>query len=98
MASRRYDVTLHADQGGKCEAELRIDGKGVKASRCRTLDFEIPWRDLESACYTYGFRGEVVLKTHDRERRVSTTTPAEARRLVEHIRIGAPKVAIDECR
>lgn len=98
MTSRRYDVTLHAGQGGKCEAELRIDGKGVKASRCRTLDFEIPWRDLESACYTYGFRGEVVLKTRDRERRVSTTTPAEARRLVEHIRMGAPRVAVSECR
>ena len=98
MASRRYDVTLHAGQGGKCDAELRIDGKGLKASRCRTLDFEIAWRDLESACYTYGFRGEVVLKTRDRERRISTTTPAEAKRLVEHIRLGAPKLAIRECR
>ena len=99
MTSRRYDVTVHADQGsGKCDAELRIDGKGIKASRCRTLDFELAWRDLESACYTYGFRGEVVLKTHDRERRISTTTPAEAKRLVEHIRMGAPKVAVSECR
>lgn len=99
MASRRYDVTVHSDQGsGKCEAELRIDGKGIKASRCRTLDFEIAWRDLESACYTYGFRGEVALKTHDREHRISTTTPAEAKRLVEHIRLGAPKLAISECR
>ncbi len=97
MASRRYDVTVHAGSG-KCEAELRVDGKGLKASRCRTLDFEIPWRDLESACYTYGFRGEVILKTDDRERRISTTNPAEARRLVEHIRMGAPKVAVHECR
>jgi hypothetical protein len=99
MASRRYDVTVHADQGsGKCDAELRIDGKGIKATRCRTLDFEIAWRDLETACYTYGFRGEVVLKTHDRERRISTTTPAEAKRLIEHIRMGAPKVVVSECR
>jgi hypothetical protein len=98
MTSRRYDVTVHADQGGKCEAELRIDGKGIKASQCRRLDFELAWGDVESVCYTYGFRGEVVLKTHDRERRVSTTTPAEARRLVEHIRMGAPKAAIAECR
>jgi hypothetical protein len=98
MGSRRYDVTVHAEGGGKCDAELRIDGKGVKASRCRTLDFELAWRDLESVCYTYGFRGEVALKTHDRERRISTTTPAEAKRLVEHIRTGAPKVAINECR
>lgn len=98
MTSRRYDVTIHADQGGKCEAELRIDGKGVKASRCRTLDFDIAWRDLESVCYTYGFRGELVLKTKDRERRLSTTTPAEAKRLIEHIRTGVPKLAIGECR
>ncbi len=99
MASRRYDVTVHAGQGsGKCEAELRIDGKGIKASRCRKLDFELAWRDLESACYTYGFRGEVVLKTHDRERRISTTTPAEAKRLVEHIRMAVPKLAVNECR
>ena len=98
MASRRYDVTVHAEGGGKCDAELRIDGKGIKASRCRTLDFELPWRDLESVCYTYGFRGEVALKTRDRERRISMTTPAEAKRLVEHIRTGAPKVAISECR
>jgi hypothetical protein len=96
--SRRYDVTVLAEGGGKCDAELRIDGKGIKASRCRTLDFELVWRDLESVCYTYGFRGEVALKTHDRERRLSTTTPAEAKRLVEHIRMGAPKVAISECR
>jgi hypothetical protein len=98
MTSRRYDVTVHADQGGKCESELRIDGKGIKATRCRTLDFEIAWRDLESVCYTYGFRGEVVLKTRDRERRLSTITPAEAKRLVEHIRMGVPKLAVNECR
>ena len=99
MSSRRYDVTVHAEQGGgKCEGELRIDGKGVKASRCHTLDFDIAWRDVESVCYTYGFRGEVVLKTHDHERRISTTTPAEAKRLVEHMRLGVPKVAISECR
>lgn len=98
MTSRRYDVTIHADQGGKCEAELRIDGKGVKASRCRTLDFDIAWRDLESVCYTYGFRGELVLKTKDREHRLSTTTPAEAKRLIEHIRTAASKLTISECQ
>jgi hypothetical protein len=98
MTSRRYDVTVHAEGGGKCDAELRIDGKGIKASRCRTLDFELAWVDLESVCSTYGFRGEVALKTHDRQRRISMTTPAEAKRLVEHIRMGAPRVAVSECR
>ena len=30
--SRRYDVTLHADGGGggKCEGELRVDGRGSR--------------------------------------------------------------------
>ena len=96
--SRRYDVTLHTDGGGKCEAEVRIDGKGIKASRCRTLDFELHWSELENVCYTYGFRGELVLKSTNNERRLSTTTPAEAKRLVEHIRAAAPKLAVGECR
>jgi hypothetical protein len=52
--SRRYDITVRADQGGgKCEAEVRIDGKGIKNSRCEALDFELRWSELESGCYTY---------------------------------------------
>lgn len=99
VSSRRYDVTVHADQAGKCEAEVRIDGKGIKATRCKALDFDLRWSELESVCYTYGFRGELVLKTPDRERRLSTTTPAEAKRLVEHIRgAAAPRVPVGECR
>jgi hypothetical protein len=97
IASRRYDVTLLADGGGKCDAEVRIDGKGIRASRCRALDFDLAWRDVESVCYTYGFRGELAIATHDRQRRLSTTTPAEAKRLVEHIRGAAPKLAVAEC-
>ncbi|HEX6639891.1 MAG TPA: hypothetical protein VF215_02200 [Thermoanaerobaculia bacterium] len=97
IASRRYDVTLLADGGGKCDAEVRIDGKGIRASRCRALDFDLAWRDVESVCYAYGFRGELAITTHDRERRLSTTTPAEAKRLVEHIRGAAPKLAVAEC-
>ena len=96
--SRRYDVVVHADGGGKCDAEVRIDGKGIKASRCKTLDFDIRWSEIESVCYTYGFRGELVLKARESERRLSTTTPAEAKRLVEHIRAAAPKLAVGECR
>jgi hypothetical protein len=97
VLSRRYDVTVHADGGGKCEAEFRVDGKGVKLSRCRALDFTIAWSDLDSVCYTYGFRGEVVLKANEREHRISLTTPAEAKRLVEHLRTNGPKVSIAEC-
>jgi hypothetical protein len=95
--SRRYDVTVHSGSG-KCEAELRIDRGGVKASRCRALDFDLAWRDVQSVCYRYGFRGELVLKSRDHQRRISTTTPAEAKRLVEHIRANAPRVPIAECR
>ncbi len=99
VPSRRYDATVHATQGaGKCEAEVRIDRKGIKASRCRALDFDLRWSELENVCYTYGFRGELVLKTRERERRLSTTTPAEAKRLVEHIRAAAPRLAVSECR
>lgn len=96
--TRRYDVTVHADGGGKCEAELRIDGKGVKASRCKAQDFELAWTDIQNVCVVYGFRGELVLKTADRERRISTTTPVEAKRLAEHIRLNAPKLPVSECR
>jgi hypothetical protein len=97
VASRRYDVTVLADNGGKCDAEVRIDGKGIKASRCRLLDFELAWRDVGSVCYAYGFRSEVVMKTQGVQRRLSTITPAEARRLVEHIRSASPKLNVAEC-
>jgi hypothetical protein len=97
VISRRYDVTVLAENGGKCDAELRIDSKAIKASRCRTLDFDIAWRDVERVCHRYGFRGEVTIKTKDRERRIATVTPAEAKRLVDHIRSAAPKVAVAEC-
>jgi hypothetical protein len=43
FTSRRYEVTLLGANGGKCEGELRIDGNGIKATRCGTLDFELPW-------------------------------------------------------
>jgi len=91
--SRRYDVTLHVDGGGKCEGELRIDGKGVKFSRCRKLDFEVPWSKIAKVCYDYGFRGVVVIGEH----RISVTTPAEAKKIVEHIRAAAPAVTVTEC-
>lgn len=92
--SRRYDVTVHAEGGGKCEGELRIDGKGVKVSRCRALDFDVPWAKVEKVCYRYGFRGEVTIGEH----RISVTTPAEAKKIVEQIRAAAPAVAVAECR
>lgn len=98
MSSRRYDVTFNNDQGGKCEGELRIDGKGMKGSRCKAQDFDLRWSELDRVCFTYGFRGEVVLISEEKERKISTTTPAEAKRLVEHIRSAAPRLPVAECR
>jgi len=91
VPTRRYDVTLLGENGGKCEGELRIDGKGIKATRCRSLDFELPWSAVETACHDYGFHGSVVVNGH----RISITTPAEAKRIVEHLR--AAKVAVASC-
>ncbi|HEX8252974.1 MAG TPA: hypothetical protein VF846_07505 [Thermoanaerobaculia bacterium] len=91
VVSRRYDVTLHGENGGKCEAELRVDRKGIKASRCGALDFEIAWGAVKSACHDYGFRGALTING----RRLSTNTPAEARRIVEQVR---ERVAVAACR
>lgn len=98
IGRRRYDVTLHNDQGGKCVGEVTVDSRGIKASRCRDLDFDLRWSELESVCYTYGFRGELTVKTKDRERKLSVTTPAEAKRLVERIGAVAPRLRVAECR
>ncbi len=90
LPSRRYDVTVHAENGGKCEGELRVDGKGIKATRCKALDFEIPWNKVESACYDYGFRGAVTVNGH----RISTTTPVEAKRIVDQL---ATRISVKAC-
>lgn len=94
---RRYDVKVHAEGGGKCDGELRLDAKGVQATRCKALDFDLAWSALDSACFTYGMRNELVLKTKSGSHRVSTTTPAEARRLVEYVRAAAPTLPVGEC-
>ena len=95
--SRRYDVAIHS-QSGRCDdAELRIDGKGVKGSRCRNLDFELAWAAIQEVCYDYGFRGTVAFKTEKSEHRVSTNTPAEAKKIVENIRANAPRLSVRDC-
>lgn len=94
---RRYEVAVHRDKHAKCEgAELRIDTKGVKSSRCRVLDFSLAWKEVESVCYDYGFRGVVVFRTVLRERRVSTNAPAEAKKIVETVRAVRPDLAMRE--
>jgi hypothetical protein len=90
FTSRRYGVTFLGANGGKCEGELRVDGNGIQASRCGALDFELPWSAITTACYDYSFRGTVVIEGH----RIATITPAEAKRIVDHIR---GKVAVAGC-
>lgn len=89
LPSRRYDVTVHGDNGGKCDGELRVDARGLKMSRCGTLDFELPWTAVTPVCHDYGFRGALLVDG----RRLSTTTPAEAKRIVEHVRARVPVAA-----
>lgn len=96
--SRRYDVDLVTEQNTRCTgAELRLDGKGISASRCRKLDFNVPWAGVSRVCFTYGFRGLVTLETSLGRQQISTTTPAEAKRIVDHVRTNAPAVPISEC-
>lgn len=90
--TRRYDAAIHRTQHAKCEGELRIDGKGIKATRCKDLDFDLAWSDVTRICYDYGFRGTIVLETASAKRRVSTTTPAEAKRMLDTIRENRPAI------
>ncbi len=88
--SRRYEVSIHSDKYSKCDgAELRVDSTGVKASGCRKLDFKLAWAEIKTACYEYGFRGVVVINDH----RISTVTPAEAKKIVEQLQARVPVAA-----
>lgn len=97
---RRYDVAIHRGQHAKCDgADLRIDRNGVKATRCRDINFTLKWKDVKSVCYEYGFRGVVEFRTASTLHRISTTTPAEAKGMVETIRDLNPSLSISEgCR
>lgn len=89
--ARRYEVAIHSDKYAKCDnGQLRIDANGVQASGCRKLDFKAGWADIKSACYEYGFRGTVLINDH----RISTVTPAEAKKIVEHLQ---SRVAVAAC-
>jgi hypothetical protein len=98
--TRRYDVAVHTATNARCEgAELRVDGKGMASTRCRKLDFKLAWADVRKLCYHYGFRGVITLTTAaGQEHRFSTVTPAEARRIVDHVRVNAPAVTAADCR
>lgn len=97
---RRYDVAIHRGKNAKCDgADLRIDRSVVKATRCRDIDFTLAWKDVKSVCYEYGFRGVVEFRTASASHRISTTTPAEAKRIVETIRDVNPSLSrVEGCR
>jgi hypothetical protein len=81
---RRYDVAIHRDENARCSGgELRIDGKGVSGSRCKELDFTVEWKDVTRICVIYGFRGTIVITTGKGTHRLSTETPAEAKRIID---------------
>src|SRR6185436_12298720 len=62
--ARKYEVAVHRTEFAKCDgAELRVDGHGVKSSRCKGLDFDLAWDDVDSLCYEYGFRGTIIFET-----------------------------------
>lgn len=88
-AGRRYDVTLHNDAGGKCEAELRLSKEGLSVSGCR--DFRLQWSEITSICHKYGFRGTLLIETANGTRQLSTTTPAETKQIVAATRVSAPE-------
>lgn len=95
--TRRYDVAVHRDAYAKCDgAELRVDGRRVRATRCRDLDFDLPWNAITRVSYDYGFRGTIVFATEKGHHRISTTTPVEAKQIVEQIRGNAPVLTIQE--
>jgi len=91
---RRYEVAVHRSKFAKCDTgELRVDGKGVKATHCgKGIDFDVAWSEITTVCHDYGFRGTIVFKTAKGEYRVSTTTPAEAKKIVEGIRDVRPSL------
>jgi len=97
--SRRYEVSVHRSRYAKCDGgELRVDGRGVRTSRCKGIDFDLAWDDVTSICYDYGFRGTIVFEAGDKEHRISTTTPAEAKKILGTIRGIRPDLAAAECR
>jgi hypothetical protein len=96
--SRRYDVAVHSASNVRCEgAELRVDGRGVSSTRCRKLDFQLTWASVRNVCYEYGFRGVITFETTNGTLRISTVTPAEAKRIVDHVRVNAPAVPVAAC-
>ncbi|MBK5260787.1 MAG: hypothetical protein JJE51_14450 [Thermoanaerobaculia bacterium] len=97
--SRRFDVAVHKSKYAKCDGgELRIDSNGVRTSRCRGSNFDIPWGDVQGVCFDYGYRGVIVFRGLSRDYRVSTATPAGAKDILDTIAAVRPELSLrDTC-
>jgi hypothetical protein len=99
VKTKRFDVTLHRPAGGKCDgAELKVDAKGVHATRCRDLDFDLSWDAITGLCYDYSFRGGITFMAGDERHVLSLTTPMEAKKIVDIVREALPSITAQECR
>jgi hypothetical protein len=99
VKTKRFDVTLHRAAGGKCDgAELKVDAKGVHATRCRDLDFDLAWSAITGLCYDYSFRGGITLVAGEERHVLSLTTPMEAKKVVDTLREALPAITAQECR
>lgn len=99
VKTRRFDVAIHSSKYAKCDTgELRLDAKGVHATRCKGADFDLAWESVTSVCHDYGFRGTVVFDDAKGEAgRISVATPAEATEIVKAIETNRPTLNIGSC-
>ena len=84
--TRYFNVAIHRTKSSRCDTgELKLDATGVHGRGCRPTDFDLYWNEVSSVCYTYGARGVVEFRTGKRNWRVSTTTPAEAKKIIQTV-------------
>lgn len=95
--ARRFDVSIHRTRTSRCDTgELRLDSAGVHTRGCRPSDYDLYWNELTGVCYTYGSRGVIELQTAKRKHRISTVTPAEAKKIVDTIAQLRPGLPLSE--
>ncbi len=97
-ATRRFDVAIHRTKNSRCDTgELTMDRAGVHARGCRPTDYDLFWTEVSSVCYSYGSRGVAAeFKTSKRSYRVSTDTPAQAKKIVTTVAQMRPAVRRNE--
>jgi hypothetical protein len=84
--TRYFDVAIHRTKTSRCNTgELKLDSAGAHGRGCRPTDFDLYWNEVSSVCYAYGARGVVEFRTPKRNWRISTTTPAEAKKIIQTV-------------